>query len=91
MMTARIFKGLDDMDMQGARAEEAARLGFLEWVLSLDATTPPDQAARRALARIPQPCSASPAALAFLAYLAQAAKPLRPTGRRKGGRRRVLN
>ena len=33
---ARILQGLDTITAEGARAEQAARLGFLEWALGLD-------------------------------------------------------
>lgn len=90
-MFAQIFKSLDDMDACGAGALEAARMGFLEWALSLDGDIPADQAARNALARLPRACDPSPAAEAFLDYLMQAALPRHGAPKRRGGRRRILN
>ncbi len=90
-MFLRIFDGLDAMDVHGPGAFEAARLGFLEWVITLDVATDAREAARAALVDLPDEAGASPAARAFLSYLGQAAESSVQPPRRKGGRRRILH
>ena len=90
-MFSRIYRGLDAMNLQGARARQAARLGFLEWAFALDDMARAPEAARDALDNAPEGSHASPAARAFLDYLDEAARAPVRRGLRRGGRRRVLN
>ena len=91
MAFSQILQGLDDLDAHGDLAREAARMGFLEWVLTLEDGTCAVQAARLVLDDFAQEPPGSPAARAFLGYVGQAAAAAVSGSVRRGGRRRVLN
>ena len=83
-------RALDALDVEGARARQAGRLGFLEWAFGLDDLMGAPEAARDALDNAPAAPCPSPAARAFLDYLGEAADAPVASGLRRGGRRRVL-
>ena len=90
MTVHSIFAGLDRLQLQGAAAREAARAGFFQWVLSLEEGASSRDAARVALRRVAGAEPASPAARAFLGYLADAARfGTMAQVHRRGGRRRL--
>ncbi len=91
MVMSRILGGLDAMDLNGADAVQAARLGFLEWALSRDGDQCARQEARTALALLRPRASYSRAARCFLSYLDEAAAAPAAPPIRRGGRKRVLN
>lgn len=91
MIFARILEGLTELEVTGAQARDAARLGFLEWVLTLDAAQAPQCAAQAALRRVPAGADLSPAAAAFVGYVGDAAALPAGPAIRRGGRRRVLH
>lgn len=90
-MFARIYRGLDRLELHGGPARDAARMGFLEWVFALEPDVCAARVARTELARLPDANAPSPAAAAFLGFVAEAARADRIAPRRKGGRRRVLH
>ena len=87
----QIIGGLDAIDSTGVQAVQAARLGFLEWALTLSDGALPHMAARADLVRAKTARAHSAAARQFLAYLEDAAEAPRANPTRRGGRKRVLN
>ncbi len=85
MTARRILRRLERLPATGEAAGAAARLAFLEWVVSLEGETTP-AAARAALTGLSAQPPASPAACAFLDCLAQAARPVRPLPARRAHR-----
>ncbi len=87
MTVSHIINGLETMDLTGAEATQAARLGFLEWAFcDLDGGTP--QAARAALDCAEAQSPNSAAAQAFVSYLREATLTLNRPKRRRA---RVLH
>ncbi|MEP4197457.1 MAG: hypothetical protein ABJL99_17685 [Aliishimia sp.] len=90
MGITQIIGCLDAMEDSGSAAVQAARLGFLEWAICLEAERPADIAAQADLRRVPPNSAHSPAGSLFLTYLEDAASSGRTKPTRRGGRRRVL-
>ncbi len=94
MTALAIMDGLQRLAREGDAAEQAARLGFLEWVFALPPDASPQQAASRALDGLDPPEAPSAAAAAFLEFLEQATRPSVVGATRRGGargRRRALH
>ena len=92
MVFGQIVRVLQANGEDGAQAEQAARLGFLEWALSVEVDA--KGAARAALTDFRLSASASPAARAFVGMLQLAAREESGAPLRRGGaaaRRRVLH
>lgn len=93
MKLSSIVQGLSALP-SGQSAETQARMGFLEWSMSLEPDENPRAAAQLATARMHSFVCAAPALTIFRDLLAQAARPnpFRPV-RRGGarGRRRVIH
>jgi len=87
MTATRILSGLETLDLTGAEADAAARLGFLEWVFAMPGEATP-QAAREALEAPEAQRAQSDAAQAFVAFLIEARHVMaRPRGRNGRARR----
>ena len=82
MTVSHILNGLESVDLTGADAAQAARMGFLEWAFCARGGGTPE-AARAALTS-PEALSArSDAALVFVDYLRNATRCMsRPVRRR---------
>lgn len=92
MVFMQIVRALQANREGGAQAEQAARLGFLEWAMNIE--TDAKHAAQAALNDLHLTVSPSPATSAFAGLLRLAAEgeiknPLRRGG--AAGRRRVLH
>jgi hypothetical protein len=90
MKFSQIVRSLDTIELEGPQAERAARLGFLEWAMTVE--TDANRAARAALGR--SIVASSPAAVAFLGFVrlvadAEQIKPIRRGG--AASRRRMLH
>ena len=71
MNITQIIGGLERSDTTGAEADRMARLGFLEWAVSMDGQATP-QAAHAALSDPAARNASSAAARAFVGFLEQA-------------------
>lgn len=94
MTAPAIMDGLQRLGREGEAAEQAARMGFLEWVFALPPEASPQQAASRALDRLERPAAPSAAAAAFLGFLEEAARLTLEDATRRGGargRRRAMH
>lgn len=90
MMAYRILCALQQSDISNGQAQDAARAGFLEWVIGLPNGADAALEAQRALSVLHVGGQANPAAHLFLGYLEQATQPQNAPVRR-GGRKRVLH
>lgn len=90
MRETRIIEALSHMP-EGADLEEAARLGYLEWLIGLPGGRSPVLAARAALEdrKGLRPLQGAPAL--FVTYLEQTATACVTPARRRGGRRARLH
>lgn len=89
MMTAsRILHGLERSSATGREADSMARLGFLEWVFTVEGAATPG-AAKKALALAEAQRPESAAARAFVGFLRQATQSVPGAGRRRGRRQRL--
>ena len=70
----RILEGLQEIEGEETAPEQSARLGFLEWILSLPAGASAQRAARNDLARLKCPNRPSPAVCAFIDLLIETAR-----------------
>ncbi len=87
MLAQQIIDGLNAAELNGAAAQQAARSGFLEWVLSLPEGENTRNAAAIALGRIGDPVSADCAVDAFMDLLRHAAMGEGMVAMRRGGAR----
>ena len=90
MLIRQIMAQLETSVATGLEAQKAARLGFLQWVLSVpdDVRT---QTAHKALASLETQNSQSDAAQAFVGYLKDTMQPVRHTPRRHRRSKRRLH
>ncbi len=84
MIVAKIMAGLADLDAAGTEGTQAARAGFLEWVMTLEAGAVPRQAAQDALRGMGDAAGHGPAVAAFRAHIEAATRPC-PAPHRRGG------
>jgi hypothetical protein len=89
MTVTQILNGLETVPATGAEADNAARLGFMEWVFASPRAATP-QAARDALQTEAAQEASSPAARAFVGFLQAACVPMR-AGRGRARRGRTLH
>lgn len=89
MSLDRILDGLEQSNSTGAQAFDHARVGFLEWAVSLSGPVTPN-VARAALAAPAVLAAQSAAARAFVGYLEQASHTAHMKNLRRG-RARVLH